>query len=129
MLEVPTATGVKRTVTSWLPHAASEYAPPEMTENGPLVVALPERTPPPRFCTVKFRSSELPSATVPKFRENGVTLIRVGGNVLQRSERPSLRLCVLKLNWPALWVLVCRPTVAEPPRSDQAHAPPITVSA
>src|SRR5215470_6337019 len=98
-------------------------------ENGLLVVAPPERTPEPRFCTVKIRSSELPSATVPKLREAGVTLICVGGSVVHRSESPSLKLGVLRLHGTALCVLVCSPTVAEPPRSAEAHAPPTDVSA
>src|SRR5262245_38501087 len=98
-------------------------------ENGLLVVGEAARKPAPGLGTVKIRSSELPSATAPKLREAGVTLIRVGGSVLQRSDRPSLRLGVLRLHCTALCVLVCSPTVAEPPRSAEAHAPPTDVSA
>jgi len=62
----------------------------------------PLTAPPPVFCTVKVRSSELPTGTLPKDRELGVTLIVGGGAVavgVQRSAVLSLRLCVLKLTW------------------------------
>ena len=38
--------------------------PPENTENGAVVVALPVRVPPPTFWTVKLRLAELPTPTL-----------------------------------------------------------------
>ena len=72
-----------------------------MTRNGAPAVAVPLTTPPPVFWTVKVRSAEPPTGTLPKDRELGVTLIVGGGTVtvaVQRSAVLSLRLCVLKLN-------------------------------
>src|SRR5439155_804323 len=58
-----------------------------MTRNGAPTVAVPLTTPPPVFCTVKVRSSELPAATPPKDRELGVTLIVGGGTVIVAVQR------------------------------------------
>src|SRR5439155_9925330 len=63
--KVPVDVGLKRTLTRWLSPAAREKDPPEVTRNGALAVAVPLTTPPPVFCTVKVRSSELPTGTLP----------------------------------------------------------------
>jgi len=71
----PVEVGLKRTVTRWLWPADREYAPPETTWNGASAVAFPPTATLPTFCTVKVRSSELPTGTSPKSRELGVTSI------------------------------------------------------
>src|SRR5439155_20585501 len=106
--KVPVEVGLKRTVTRWLCPAEREEEPPKVTRNGAPAVAVPLTAPPPVFCTVKVRSSELPTGTLPKDRELGVTLIVGGGAVavaVQRSAVLSLRLCVLKLTWVPLFGL------------------------
>src|SRR5947199_253102 len=79
-VKLPVAVGLKRTTTPWLAPA------PRLKE------------PPPVFWTVKVRSAELPTATLPKSCEAGVTLMAgfVEGRV-HRSAVPSATEPVLKL--------------------------------
>src|SRR2546422_4130611 len=78
----PVAVGVKFTTTSWLAPAPMVKGLPENTEKAVEVdEALPLSVPPPMFCTVKLRLEELPTPTVPKFCDAGVTLI-CGGLVV-----------------------------------------------
>jgi hypothetical protein len=72
-LKVPIEVGLKRTVTVWLWPAPRLKEPPEAMLKGALVLALPIRVPPPVLLTVKVPSVELPTGTLPKFREVGVT--------------------------------------------------------
>ncbi len=61
---------------------------------GAEVEALPLRVPPPVFVTVKVRSAELPTATLPKSSELGVTEMAGTGNAA--SIVPRLSVLVLK---------------------------------
>jgi len=63
--KVPALVGRKRTVTVWLAPAASENEPPDTMLYGAPMLAVPERLAGLVFCTVKVRSAELPSATLP----------------------------------------------------------------
>src|SRR5438552_10429878 len=63
---VPVCVGLKRTRTSRLAPAPRLKEPPVTTLKGGEVEAFPIRVPVPLFCTVKVRSAELPTATVPK---------------------------------------------------------------
>ncbi len=56
--------------------------------NGAEVEALPLSVPVPVFVTVKVRSDELPTLTLPKSRELGVTDMTGFGSVVSTEPRP-----------------------------------------
>src|SRR3990170_96464 len=125
------AVGVKRTTTVWLVPAPRLKDPPggEKMPNEVEAEAFPVRVPPPMFWTVKLRSAELPRVTLPKSCEAGVTLIAGGGTTrVHRSAVPSFTLGKLMLDWLPEFDATWTPTVADPPRSADAHAPPKAVS-
>ena len=70
---VPAAVGLNRTITGWLSFAPRLKAPPETMLKGAVAVTVPERVPPPMFCTVKVRSAELPTLTGPMLWVGGFT--------------------------------------------------------
>ena len=74
-VKLPVAVGAKRTTMVWLVPAPRLKGVPETTEKGADVEALPVRALPPVSWTVNVRSAKLPTDTVPKFCEAGVTLI------------------------------------------------------
>src|SRR5439155_1007550 len=96
-VKVPVAVGLNRTTTAWFAPAARLKELPETTEKGAVVAALPVRVPPPVFWTVNVRSDDVPTGTLPKSCEGGVTLIAgfVEGRV-HRSAVPSESEAVLK---------------------------------
>lgn len=60
-----------------------------MTLKGAEVDAVPVKVPPPVFWTVKFLSAELPTLTLPKSWELGVTEMS-GDNVASTEPRPAV---------------------------------------
>jgi hypothetical protein len=73
--KVPVVVGRNLTVTVRLPPAASEPDPPDTILNGALTAAETDRLVLPVFWTVKVRSTELLTATVPKLvAVDGVTV-------------------------------------------------------
>src|SRR5438876_3619833 len=77
-VKLPVAVGAKRTTMVWLVPAPRLKGVPETTEEGADVEALPVRALPPVSWTVKVRSAELPTDTLPKSCEAGVTLMSGG---------------------------------------------------
>jgi hypothetical protein len=59
------AVGLRRTATVWLWPAVKLNEPPETMLKGLVVLTVPVRVPPPVLVTVKLRSAELPTVTVP----------------------------------------------------------------
>jgi hypothetical protein len=51
------------------------YGLPDTTENGAATLAVPDRVPPPVFCTVNVRSAVVPTWMHPKSSVGGVTAI------------------------------------------------------
>jgi hypothetical protein len=64
--KVPAAVGANRTATEWVAPAASEKLPPDTTVNGAPTLTEPEMLAVLVFCTVKLRSTVLPTAMSPK---------------------------------------------------------------
>jgi hypothetical protein len=95
--KIPADGGLKRTITTWLAPAPRLKAPPETMLNGAEVDASPVRFPPPVFWMVKALSAELPTLTVPKSCELGVTE-RMGFDALPKavSTEPRPPVAVLK---------------------------------
>src|SRR5205823_10679750 len=89
--------GLKRTTTSWLVPAAMLKVLPEKTEKGEEVKALPVSVSVPVFWTVKVRSAQPPTGTLPKSREAGLTVIAGFEDGVHRSAVPLPSVAVLKL--------------------------------
>src|SRR5882724_11250276 len=76
--KTPEVVGLNRTVTICVAPTVRLKEPPERMRKGGAAETVPVSVPPPVFWTTKFRSAVLPTLTVPKFRESGVT-DRLGG--------------------------------------------------
>jgi len=70
---------------------------PEKTEKGEGVKALPVSVSVPVFWTVKVRSAQPPTGTLPKSREAGLTVIAGFEDGVHRSAVPLPSVAVLKL--------------------------------
>ena len=66
LAKLPAAVGLKRATAVWLAPAPRLNEPPEMTLKGAALDAVPVRVPPPVLVTVKERSADPPTVTVPK---------------------------------------------------------------
>jgi hypothetical protein len=72
----PLVDGLKRTVTSRRSPAFRVKELFVTTLKGSVDVAVPARVPSPVFCTVKLRSLDWPTLTLPKVKMVGVTVRR-----------------------------------------------------
>jgi len=72
VVDVTSAVGVKRTVTSVVPDPARVNALPDTMVKGAETDAVPETVPVRMFCTVKTCSKKLPMVTLPKLKVLGV---------------------------------------------------------
>jgi len=72
VVDVTSAVGVKRTVTSVVPDPARVNALPDTMVKGAETNAVPETVPVRMFCTVKTCSKKVPMVTLPKLKVLGV---------------------------------------------------------
>jgi hypothetical protein len=85
VVTVAVVVGLNRTVTVWLAPAPTRLnGLPETMLKGAATEAVPDTVPPLLFCTTKVRSTELPSATLPKL----VVPVGVTANSLRATALP-----------------------------------------